>query len=129
MINIEKHARTAGAYVLYGGYFLFMVGHGKNHGKNELGVVRFGGHREKNETLMQCAAREVKEEASLDVAFYNSEAAYFYREDTDMYRRIRLNEAPSPVLAIRWMGGVLSVMYLAYGMGELKPACPSYIRA
>lgn len=45
MIAFEINARTAGAYILYDGYFLFMFGVGANHKDNELGVVRFGGHR------------------------------------------------------------------------------------
>jgi 8-oxo-dGTP pyrophosphatase MutT (NUDIX family) len=63
MVDFELHAKTAGAYVLYDGYFLFMFGFGSNHKDNELGVVRFGGYREKGETSIQCAAREVKEES------------------------------------------------------------------
>jgi len=68
MINLEKNTKAAGAYVLHNGYFPFMFGRSTHHKKNELGVVRFGGHREKNETAVQCAVREVQEEASLDVA-------------------------------------------------------------
>ena len=69
MINLEKSTKTAGAYVLYDGYFLFMFGFGSKHKGNELGVIRFGGHREKGETVLQCVAREVREESSVDIAF------------------------------------------------------------
>ena len=60
MIDIELNTRTAGAYVFYDGYFVFMFGFGSNHPDNELGVVRFGGYREKDETVIECVTREVK---------------------------------------------------------------------
>ena len=46
MLDLEKQTVTAGAYILYNGYFLFMFGFGSKKDTNELGVVRFGGHRE-----------------------------------------------------------------------------------
>jgi len=68
MMDIELNTRTAGAYVFYDGYFVFMFGFGSNHPDSELGVVRFGGHREKDETVIECVTREVKEESSLDIS-------------------------------------------------------------
>ncbi len=65
MVDIEINPRTAGAYVLYNGYFVFMFGFGSNHKDNELGVVRFGEHLEKGETAIECVTREVKEESSI----------------------------------------------------------------
>jgi len=121
MINIERHTATAGAYVLHNGYFLFMCGPGQNHAAGELGVVRFGGHREKNETALQCAAREVKEEASLDIAFHGSGVTYLMEEGIGKHEKINLREACNPVLVIRGERGALSVMYLAHGVGALKP--------
>jgi len=122
MINIEEHTFAAGAYVLYKGYFLFMCGPGKNHAANELGVVRFGGHRENNESAPQCTAREVKEEASLDIAFFDNAVTYLVDGDICNFEKLHLDLAQNPVLAIRDKRGALSVVYLAYGVGELKPA-------
>ena len=67
--DLERNTSAAGAYVLYDGYFVFMFGFGSNHTEHELGVVRFGGHLEEGETIVQCIEREVKEESSLDITF------------------------------------------------------------
>ena len=89
---------TAGAYILYNGYFLFMFGF--NADKTKLGVVRFGGHVEPGETAFECVIREVKEECSLDIEFFRTE----------------------PIFVRQVVDGKLSVMYLTYGKGELRPS-------
>jgi len=59
--------KTSSAWVLVSGSFPFMVGPDQT-GKL-LGVVRLGGHIEQGETPWQCAVREVKEEADLDIEY------------------------------------------------------------
>lgn len=76
MLDIERDTSTAGAYVFYNGYFVFMFGFGTNHSEHELGVVRLGGHREKRESVMQCVTREVREEALLDITFFDNKFVY-----------------------------------------------------
>jgi 8-oxo-dGTP pyrophosphatase MutT (NUDIX family) len=44
---------------------------------DRLGVARLGGHREHGETAWQCAAREVREEASLAVRPLTPPATYW----------------------------------------------------
>jgi 8-oxo-dGTP pyrophosphatase MutT (NUDIX family) len=106
---------TAGAFVLYDGLFAFMVGHGAAHRDNELGIVRFGGHREGNETAEKCAIREVKEEATLDIEIFNSSVTY-----SENSERIDCDIAPRPVL-IRGESDRLSIMFLARARGTIKP--------
>lgn len=122
MIDFEINARTVGAYVLYDGYFLFMFGFGANHKDSELGVVRFGGHREKGETAIQCVTREVKEESSLDVAFYDNKHIYIEKENGRDYEKIKGNQDNNPILVIKWQDNSISIMYLAYGKGKLVPS-------
>lgn len=121
MDDFEIEAKTAGAYVLYKGYFVFMFGFGSNHKDNELGVVRFGGHREIGETSIQCVTREVKEESSLDVAFYNNKYTYVEKDNGKDYEKVKGNRDINPILVIKRQDNSKSLMYLAYGMGELAP--------
>ena len=114
MIDIEKDTSKAGAYILYNGYFLFMFGF--NEDKTNLGVVRFGGKREIRETVIECVRREIKEESSLDIEFYQTD--FTYLEDNG---KIKLNEKCNPIFVRKGVDGKLSIMYLTYGKGVLKP--------
>ena len=120
MIDIEKNTKTAGAYVLYDGYFLFMFGFGSKHRSNELGVVRFGGHREKGETVLQCVVREVKEESSLDITFYNNTCMYV-KKDNGGCEKVEGNQETNPILVLEGQDSSLSATYLTYGKGILAP--------
>ncbi len=53
--------RTAGVYLKYQERFAFMVG--TNEENTAHGVVRFGGHIDRDETATECAIRETMEEA------------------------------------------------------------------
>jgi len=119
MTNLDRRTNTAGAYVLCDGYFVFMFGFGSNHGENELGVARLGGHREKGESAVQCAIREVREEASLDIALYRSPFTYF--EQKNEHRKNKGKQETNPILVLKY-DNRLSLMYLAYGSGALRPA-------
>ena len=119
MLNIDKNTSTAGAYVLYSGYFLFMFGFAKDNKDNHLGVVRLGGHREQGETAIQCAVREVKEESSLDIVFYNNKYIYVENGNSE-YEKITGNQENNPIF-VRGRESNLSIMYLAYGRGVLLP--------
>lgn len=121
MLDLELFTHTAGAYVYHNGYFLFMFGFGSNHPKNELGIVRFGGHREKGESAIQCVRREVEEEASLDVTFYNNEYTYVEKSDRQGYEKIQMHHQHKPILILRGENDKLSLMYLTYGHGTLTP--------
>ncbi|WP_372708536.1 hypothetical protein [Bacillus sp. CDB3] len=63
MIDINRNVRTSGAYVLYNNLFIFQVG--PTSKGDTLGVVRLGGHKEYDETAIETAKREVKEEAAM----------------------------------------------------------------
>ena len=111
---------TAGAYVLVDGVLAFVLGP-NSHGDG-LAVVRLGGHREQAETGWECAAREVREEASLEARPLVPPATYWLAppHDVEALDRHSASIAPgdpvAPVLvAWRMEEGVrkLSVMYLA----------------
>lgn len=121
MIDIEKNTTKSGAYIFYNGYYLFMFGWGIDHKDNRLGVVRFGGHREKDETAAQCAIREIKEEASLDIELYRNINTYIEKYNGNIYNKIIGSKSDNPILIRIGPDNNYSIMYLAYGKGELKP--------
>lgn len=121
MIDILKDAVKAGAYVWHERRFVFMFGYGG--AENALNVVRLGGHREENETPLECALREVREESRLAAEPYDAPVTYF--SEDEKYTVFRgLLDAPRPIFIRqqaeaqpgRWM-----VMYLTRARGELKP--------
>jgi len=120
MENFELNIKAAGAYILYENYFVFMFGHGKNHSLNELGIVRFGGHLEKNETPIQCVLREVQEEASLDLTFLDNRITYL--NENNISRKLIIHrQSPNPIFVINNSDNEFSLMYLTYGKGTLIP--------
>jgi len=121
MAAIEANIETAGAYVLYEGYFVFMFGFGSHHPANELGIVRFGGHREAGETAIECVRREVKEESSLDVTFFENQAIYMENDHGNGYDRTKGSQRVHPILISRREENRFSAMYLAHGHGSLVP--------
>lgn len=75
-MNLNENVVTAGVYVNINGLFPFQVGPTK--AGTALGVVRLGGHRERDETGWQCASREAFEEAALHVVPVKPPATYWY---------------------------------------------------
>ena len=126
---------TAGAYVLVDGRLPFMVG--PTAVGDRLGVVRLGGPREPGETPWACAAREVREEASLTARPLPPPATYWSAPPHDP---AALTEAPwggdsagqgawaGPVapLLVAWRedgaGRRYSLTYLAAAAGPVRPA-------
>lgn len=122
--HINEDIITAGAYLLYKGCFPFMVGYGKDRKNGLLGLVRFGGHRENNEEPTKCVIREVKEETALDIKFFSSPITYIMRAPTDDYEKekVKFDDIVNPVLIRRGTDNKLSLMYFAYGDGEISPS-------
>ena len=54
---------------------------GPNKENTAHGIVRFGGHALQNETAVECALREVQEEASVNANLYDSPCTYFLAEE------------------------------------------------
>jgi hypothetical protein len=120
---------TAGAYVVVDGLLPFVVGPTPVGGR--LAVIRLGGHREPHETPWECAAREVREEASLTVCPVAPPTTYWLEPARD---QSSLDAAgwPYPVagdtapilVAWRTEGGErkYSLMYLAVAAGTPVPA-------
>ena len=119
-MDLENRIVTAGAYVLIGGFVLFMGGPTK--ADDRLGVVRLGGHRETGESSWGCAYREVLEEASVRSQPIQSPVTYWTTGDVDRSLELRtwpfapnVQPAIRPILVRERVetDRPLSVMYLA----------------
>ncbi|MDF2700082.1 MAG: mismatch repair protein MutT [Haloplasmataceae bacterium] len=75
MLNSFK---TVGTLILYHDTLAFMIGPDKTGEK--LGIVRFGGHIEDGESLLQALNREIYEDCSISVNLINSPLS-FYKKD------------------------------------------------
>lgn len=88
MIHINGNVRTSGAYVLYKNLFVFQVG--ATSKGDSLGVVRLGGHKENNETVVETAKREVKEEAAIDITILNSPFTFYKKNWNARSKKIKV---------------------------------------
>jgi 8-oxo-dGTP pyrophosphatase MutT (NUDIX family) len=61
---------------------------GPNKDKSAHGVVRFGGHIEKNETPVGCIIREAAEEASVSIKLFNSPHTFYMENQNRMPKRM-----------------------------------------
>lgn len=71
--------KTAGVYLRCSDRFAFQFGPNKDTSRN--GIARFGGHIEPHETAIECAVREVREEAGVAVDLEDSERTFYQSED------------------------------------------------
>ena len=118
-VNITKHFKTSGAYVLYRGYFVFQVGP-TSDGK-KLGVVRLGGHKEKEESAIDTAKREAMEEASVNITPISSSSTFYVKEWNDKPIKIETNEKIAPIL-IKGSEETISIMYLSNSKTKPLPS-------
>ncbi|KAA0788781.1 MULTISPECIES: NUDIX hydrolase [Bacillus] len=120
MIHIDKNVRTAGAYVIYKNLFVFQVGP-TNKG-DTLGVVRLGGHKEGDETAVETAKREVKEEATIDIAILSSPITYYKENWNAKSKKVKVENEVNPILIIDSPDETLSIMYMAHAENEPTPS-------
>ncbi|PHF01789.1 DNA mismatch repair protein MutT [Bacillus wiedmannii] len=120
MIHIDKNVRTSGAYVIYKNLFVFQVGP-TNKG-DTLGVVRLGGHKEDEETAVETAKREVREEATIDIAILSSPSTYYKQNWNAQSKKIKVENEIDPILIIDSPDETLSIMYMAYSENEPTPS-------
>ncbi|HDR7356045.1 NUDIX domain-containing protein [Bacillus wiedmannii] len=120
MIQIDKNVRTAGAYVVYKNLFVFQVG--PTSKGDTLGVVRLGGHKEGDETAVETAKREVKEEATIDIAILSSPCTYYKKNWDAQSKKIIVENEINPILIIDSRDETLSTMYMAYAENEPTPS-------
>ena len=112
--------KTAGAYVKIGGLFPFAIGWQLHEGN--IPVVRLGGHIIGDETGWDCAFREAKEEANIQISLIIPENTYFFSAETQeadlqevQWEQIKL-PGPKPLLMVGYRTDhdlSLSLMYLA----------------
>ncbi|MED2793263.1 NUDIX hydrolase [Bacillus wiedmannii] len=120
MIPIDKNVRTSGAYVMYKNLFVFQVG--PTSKGDTLGVVRLGGHKEADETAVETAKREVKEEASIDITILNSPTTFYKKNWNAQSKKIKLENEINPILIIDSPDKSLSIMYMAHAENEPTPS-------
>ncbi|MGW8448759.1 NUDIX domain-containing protein, partial [Bacillus wiedmannii] len=118
--HIDKNVRTAGAYVIYKNLFVFQVGP-TNKG-DTLGVVRLGGHKEGDETAVETAKREVKEEATIDIAILSSPITYYKENWNAKSKKVKVENEVNPILIIDSPDETLSIMYMAHAENEPTPS-------
>ncbi|MBU5349147.1 NUDIX domain-containing protein [Paenibacillus lautus] len=107
--------KTVGVYLFINGLFAFAFGPNRHEGK--LGIARFGGHIEANESIVECALREVKEETTLDVLLVSSPITY--QIDSWDSRLMEVEDEGKEVKPILRFGQ--NVMFFARSNLEPKP--------
>lgn len=120
MIHINKNVRTSGAYVMYKNLFVFQVG--PTSKGDRLGVVRLGGHKEDEETAVETAKREVREEATIDITILSSPSTYYKQNWNAQSKKIKVENEIDPILIIDSPDETLSIMYMAYSENEPTPS-------
>lgn len=115
-----KYVRTSGAYVLYKGLFPFQVGPTRKGDK--LGVVRLGGHRERDETAVQTAVREVLEESSMKINIISSPITYYQRDWNHSASKIQTEDEIAPILIKGSDRASSTAMYLGHSESEPRPS-------
>ncbi|OWT47884.1 NUDIX hydrolase [Bacillus sp. K2I17] len=120
MIHINKNVRTSGAYVMYKNLFVFQVG--PTSKGDTLGVVRLGGHKEDEETAVETAKREVREEATIDITILSSPSTYYKQNWNAQSKKIKVENEIDPILIIDSSDETLSIMYMAYSENEPTPS-------
>ena len=120
LIHIDKNVRTSGAYVVYKNLFVFQVG--PTSKGDTLGVVRLGGHKESDETAVETAKREVKEEATIDITILSSPSTYYKENWNAQSKKIKVANEINPILIIDSPDETLSIMYIAHSENKPNPS-------
>ncbi len=124
MLDFEnlQNVKTVGAFIVNDSKFAFMIG--PNASKDKLGIVRFGGHVEKNEHIYECLLREINEETSSTATIVSSPITYYKGKwEEDDYIELE-KDLPLDIKPIIIVGdsNYLTMLFLAYVNEELKPS-------
>ncbi len=79
--SILYNSKTVGTLIFYREFFVFMIGPDKTGEK--LGIVRFGGHIEEGESIIQALDREIYEECSIRINIINSPKTFYIKSWND----------------------------------------------
>ena len=110
---------TSGIYVRLGDRYAFMFGPSNAH--TGYGVVRFGGHTQAHETALECALREVTEEADIEVTL-STPAATFYMASADAIPSLVAAAECREVRPLLVSGGSLSAPHSVTFIGRTSRA-------
>ncbi|MBJ8109419.1 NUDIX hydrolase [Bacillus cereus group sp. N6] len=105
---------------MYKNLFVFQVG--PTSKGDTLGVVRLGGHKEDEETAVETAKREVREEATIDITILSSPSTYYKQNWNAQSKKIKVENEIDPILIIDSPDETLSIMYMAYSENEPTPS-------
>lgn len=118
---MEERVTTAGAYVIIDGHIPFAVG--PTPVGEALAVIRLGGHRERGESSLACAMRELWEEARLAIEPMQPPVTYLAQGVPPELTPTAWSGTVKPLLVIQRAGAQrFNVMYLARSQGQPEPA-------
>jgi hypothetical protein len=125
-LSVLKGFKTVGSFILYQDTFAFMIG--PDNSGERLGIMRLGGHIEKNESLLQSLEREIKEEGSIEVKLFDSPCTFYKRNwDDNNYSEITNNiEWDIKPLIITGDKTRSTAVFLSYTDKEPKPSSEAY---
>lgn len=125
-ISVINAFKTVGSFILYQDTLAFMIG--PDNSGEKLGIMRLGGHIEKNESYMHALEREIKEEGSIKVSLINSPYTYYKTNWNDInYYDITNNiDFDIKPLIITGDDQRSTAVFLAYAQEEPKPSSEAY---
>lgn len=122
ILNVFK---TVGAFVLYRDMLALMIG--PDQTGERLGIMRFGGHIEKGESLFEALEREIKEEASINTALVNSPRTFYKPQWDSGYVEIKEEVSlKTKPLIIKGDTERATAVFLSYAEDEPKPSSEAH---
>jgi uncharacterized protein YhfF len=125
-LNVLNAFKTVGSFIFYQDTLVFMIGP-DNTGKR-LGIMRLGGHIEKDESLLQALEREIKEEGAVEVSLFNAQNT-FYKANwadinyCDISSKLQWDIKP---LIITGDNSRSTAVFLSYTEEEPKPSSEAH---
>ncbi|MBM7587764.1 hypothetical protein JOC86_004338 [Bacillus pakistanensis] len=109
-MDLEILTKTAGAFVIYQGSFVFQIDPTKQ--KDTLAIVELGGRRIKGEAPIETAEREVREEAAMNLYPLSAPVCYYKKSNSESLQQMYFDELIAPIVILEKEDHSLSVTYL-----------------